>query len=413
MPSTSDSEILVVGGGIGGLATALACARSGREVRVVERASEFSEVGAGLQLAPNGAEALRILGVLDTLDEMAVFPAQMAMHDINSGTALSRIDLGSNLSKRFGHRYRVMHRSDLLDALLSAVRALPNVVLETGQHVTQARIEAGGSTVTCANGNSFHGRVLIAADGVNSVLRRQIHGPDSVRCEGYVAYRGTVPFAELPEHSGEDTVVLYTGDGNHLVQYPVRRGELYNQVAVFRSSQYRPDLDDASWATPDELDAAFAKTVPYVRASISRIDRQFRWPLRDRDPIRNWVRDSAALMGDAAHPMYQYLAQGACQALEDAVTLGACLGVEVSGKALARYARLRQTRTAQVQLTARKFGEFIHLGGMAASLRDTILQSHDPADYSQMEWLWGWRGSLDGADPDAGICTEELMEETR
>ena len=411
MSATTDSEILIAGGGIGGLATALACARSGREVRVLERADQFSEVGAGLQIGPNGAEALRSLGVLDGLNDLAVFPAQIVMRDINSGAELSRIDLGSNLTKRFGHRYRVMHRSDLLDALLAAVRALPNVALETGQHVTGARIEADGSMVTCANGNTFRGQILIAADGVNSLLRKVIHGADMQHCEGYVAYRGTVPFGELPEHAGKDTVVLYTGNGNHLVQYPVRGGKLYNQVAVFRSLRYHPARNDETWATPEELDAAFARTVPYVKASIARIDRQMRWPLKDRDPITTWVKDSAALMGDAAHPMFQYVAQGACQALEDAVTLGACLGAQLSPAALTRYARIRQGRTARVQGMARNFGEFIHLGGVAASLRDRILQSHDPSDYSQMEWLWGWRcGELD-SDGDGN--TAEMMKEAR
>ncbi|MEC7761852.1 MAG: FAD-dependent monooxygenase [Pseudomonadota bacterium] len=407
---TQSSEILIVGGGIGGLAAALACARAGREVCVLERAEQFSEVGAGLQLGPNGAEALRALGVLDTLDDLAVFPAQIVMHDINNGAELSRIDLGQTLQSRFGHRYRVMHRSDLLDALLNAVRAEPKVMLETDQHVTGADIASGGSTVTCANGNRFSGRILIAADGVNSVLRPMINGPDDLLCEGYVAYRGTVPFAELPEHSGEDTVVLHTGDGCHLVQYPVRGGQLYNQVAVFRSDRYRPGIPDADWATPDELDAAFAKTMPYVKASITRIDRQFRWPLKDRDPIQTWVRDSAALIGDAAHPMYQYLAQGACQALEDAVAIGACLGADLSPKALQRYADVRRARTANVQTKARKFGEFIHLGGMAASLRDELLKSHSPSDYSQMEWIWEWDKPSWLSGPDA---TTQHMEATR
>jgi len=384
-----DSDVLIVGGGIGGLAAALACARAGREVRLLERADRFAEVGAGLQLGPNGARALERLGVLEALDDLAVFPSQIVMRSIWSGDEVSRIDLGPRLVQRFGYRYRVMHRSDLLDALLAAVQGHSAVTLETGRQVVDAEFGESSSEVRCADGSRFRGRILVAADGLNSVLRPLIAGPDQTRCEGYSAYRGTVPFAELPEHAGEDTVVLYAGDGVHLVQYPVRGGRLYNQVACFRSKRFDGASAGDDWATPEELDAAFADAAPYVRASIARIDRRMRWPLKDRAPIDRWVRGTAVLMGDAAHPMYQYVAQGACQALEDAVALGDCLGGGSGSEALHRFATLRQKRTARVQETARRFGDIIHFGGTASALRDHFLASRDPADYAPMEWLWG------------------------
>jgi 3-hydroxybenzoate 6-monooxygenase len=382
--------LVIAGGGIGGLATALAVARTGRPVRVLEKSPRFGEIGAGLQLAPNASHALARLGVLDAIAPYAVRPRRLLWRDARSGARVTALDLGERFVARYGHPYVVMHRGDLLDVLLAACRAEQRIVLEASREVVTVEQHGDGVRVRCADGASVDGEALVAADGLWSRLRKLVHDDGDPLPARYVAYRGTIPVEELWEGAGLEDVTLWTAPGLHFVQYPIRGGKLFNQVAVFRSERFRADGDD--WGTPDELDAAFAVGCEPVHAGIARIRRDRRWTMYDREPIAEWSRGRVALLGDAAHPMLQYLAQGACQALEDAVVLADALAAHDDPAAAFRvYRDVRYLRTARVQYSARLFGEIWHAGEVGATLRDAMLASRPDDDFSHVEWLYGWR----------------------
>jgi 2-polyprenyl-6-methoxyphenol hydroxylase-like FAD-dependent oxidoreductase len=384
------APVLIVGGGIGGLATALALARRGREVHVLEKAAQFGEIGAGLQLAPNASHALAQLGILDLLAPYAVRPRRIVWRDARSGNLVTELDLGARFQERYGYPYLVMHRGDLLDVLLAACRAEGRIVLESGRTVIDVDERDAGVRIYTADGAAFDGVACVAADGLWSKLRALVHADGDPIPARYVAYRGTFPVAALWDGAGLEDVTLWTGHGLHLVQYPIRGGELFNQVAVFRSDRFRADSDD--WGTPDELDARFAGGCAPVLAGIERIGRERRWTMYDREPIGCWTRGRLALLGDAAHPMLQYLAQGACQALEDAVVLAHALdAAEDEPSGFLAYQQQRYLRTARVQYSARLFGEIWHVNEVGATLRDAMLARRAPDDFTHLEWLYGWR----------------------
>ena len=381
--------LLIAGGGIGGLATALALASHDLDVHVIEKASAFGEIGAGIQLAPNASWALDRLGVLDAVHEHAVFPSRIAWMDAESGQPLTSLDLGDSFRGRYGYNYLVMHRSDLLNALLARCRAHPRIRLETDKDVIRIEESAESTTVQCADGSSYRTELLIGADGLWSTVRAHLVGDGEPECSRYVAYRGAIPISEISTHAGLDSVMLWTGPDMHLVQYPVRRGELYNQVAVFKSERYRPGTDD--WGTPDEMDAHFGRGAELVRSALTKIKRNRRWPMYDRLPTTTWSRNRVVLLGDAAHPMLQYLAQGAAQALEDSVVFGDAIAAHGIDDGVTAYERERQPRTARVQTLAREWGEYWHLhDGSARTARDRYLRARAPEDYQESDWFYGY-----------------------
>jgi 3-hydroxybenzoate 6-monooxygenase len=380
---------LIVGGGIGGLTTALALARSGRPVHVVEKAPEFGEIGAGLQLAPNALHVLDSVGVLPELSKHAVFPSRLVWMDAIRGERITSIDLGEPFKSRYRHPYLVMHRSDLLNVLLEACKADKRITLEASKGVSAVEDLGDRARARFADGSIYETELLVGADGLWSTVRKLIVEDSSV-CMGYVAYRGTLPMAEMSQHAGLDNVVMWVGPDMHFVQYPVRRAELYNQVAVFRSKRYRPGSDD--WGVVEELDVHYAQTCDYVQKCIKVMWRDKRWPMHDREPILTWTRNRIGLLGDAAHPMYQYIAQGACQAIEDAL----CLAKHVAAasdpaKALQAYETDRKFRTARVQMTARAMGAFFHMDGVRAIVRNELMSRRGDTDYSMIDWLYGHR----------------------
>ncbi|GGV82949.1 salicylate hydroxylase [Streptomyces gelaticus] len=394
MPVTPDPlRIAVVGGGIGGLAAALAAARSGHHVTLVERAARFGEIGAGLQLAPNASLALEELGVLTAVQHTAVAPPRLVMMDALTGDQITSLDLrGAAYTERFRHPYLVTHRTDLHTALLTACREHPAVTLRTGHTVTHVEQDASGAQLHFAESSAIlTADAVVAADGLHSRLRQALVGDGEPVCSRYVAFRGALPTGKMTgrmsQHAASEAVMVWAGPRMHLVQYPVRRGELYNQVAVFESDHYTPDSDD--WGTEAELEERFAGTCQAIRDSLPLVSRDRRWPLYDRLPIDNWVHGRILLLGDAAHPMLQYLAQGACQALEDAVALGQALGrFPDPADAFAAYAAQRRERAARIQTNARRFGEICHLEGMGATLRNVLLSSRTPDDFDDISWVW-------------------------
>ncbi|MBM4762909.1 3-hydroxybenzoate 6-hydroxylase [Bacillus sp. B15-48] len=389
---------MVVGGGIGGLATALGIAETKKYVKVLEQAPEFGEVGAGIQLAANATNVLQRFGVMDKINEIAVFPKRLVLMDAFSGEELSALDLGDVYKERYGAPYVVLHRSDLHRVLLEACQENPFIELVTNQRIVTIAEENDGVTVKAENGAVHTGNALVGADGIWSNVRKLFSDDDAV-CSGYVAYRGAIPIEEVKASvNSMDDVYMWIGPDLHLVQYPVRKGELYNQVVVFKSKSYTKEIEHTeNWGTPQEMDEVFAGTCDLVQKAISFISRQRRWPMYDRVPIENWTKGKITLIGDAAHPMLQYLAQGACQALEDAGYLANMLhehGDDVE-QALLEYQKERIPRTAHVQGSARTWGEIIHnTTHEGILLRDIILKKRTSQNFEFVDQFHGYNKSL-------------------
>lgn len=385
--------VLIVGGGIGGLTAALALARRGLAAHVLEQAPAFAEIGAGIQIAPNASSVLDHLGVLDQISACAVYPKRMLLVDALSGQTLTAADLGEPFLRTFRYRYIVMHRNDLLTILLDACRQYPALTLETNRHVVAVEDLGDGARVTCADGTIYTCDALIGADGLHSVVRAFVVGDAEPICEGFVAYRGAVPVEDVIEHGGLDTIRYWIGPRLHFIQYPLRRGELYNQVAVFQSDRYRPDADPDEWGTVEELEARFAITHESVRRSLIRIKRDRYWTMYDRPPVENWTRHRITLLGDAAHPMLQYIAQGACQAIEDGEALADAFASHPGDvdATLGAYQDERLPRTTRVQLSARQFGDIIHGEGANAQKRNAVLARRASDDYTHMDWFYAYQ----------------------
>lgn len=387
--SRQDTDVLIVGGGIGGLANALALTRAGLRVRVLEQAPEFGEVGAGLQIAPNCTRILRDWGLLDEAVSLGVLPRRIVMRDAVDGEVLTWLDL-EDLRQRYGSPYLVIHRSDLHGTLLRACRRA-GVDLVNDVHVTAYEQDGDGAAVV-HDGGRESAPVVLAADGLRSAARDMI-GKDAPVSSAYVAYRGTIPVDRTAGDVSLDDVVVHVGPKCHFVQYPLRQGDMLNQVAVFQSPKALAGEED--WGTPDELDDAFAGTCEDVRAGLPLMWRDRWWRMFDREPLMNWVQGRIALTGDAAHPPLQYLAQGAVMAIEDAwvlaehVTAQLATGTLDWDAALAAYNAVRPEHCRRVLTTARAWGDLWHHAGEKREWRNEVLRSRDTHDYSYIDWLYG------------------------
>jgi salicylate hydroxylase len=385
-----DLPIIVVGGGIGGLVTAYALARKGFAVRVLEQAPEFKELGAGIQLGPNIFRALDKLGLKDAILADAWVPAGMEMRDAITGERVTQIRLGDAAEKRFHQPYAVTHRSDIHAAYLRACEGNNLVSLETNQKVDAIR-DAGDHVVAIlANGDEVKGRALIGCDGLWSKVRETIIGDGAPRVSGHIAYRAVLQKSEVPEDLWREDIILWAGPRTHFVHYPLRRGELYNLVAVFHSDHYEEgwNLEGDASVLMDH----FKGERPEVMRLLEKIETWRYWVLCDREPIKNWTKGRITLLGDAAHPMLQYLAQGACMATEDAV----CLADKVAEQpndlpaAFHAYQQARYLRTGRVQIMSRVYGHFYHARGVEAELRNIMLGSRTQEDALEgIDWLYG------------------------
>jgi len=381
-------DVIVVGGGIGGLSAAFALARKGLRVRVLERSAEFGEVGAGMQIAPNCTRILRTYGLLDEATRLGVRPSSMVMKDAVDGTVLTSLDL-ADMEQRYGTPYIVIHRSDLHTLFLSACREA-GVDLRTSQHVTGYDNTGAGARVQLADGTAHEARLVVAADGLHSAARARLVGDEAVN-SAYVAYRGAVPIEMVRENGVSATdVVVYVGPRCHFVQYPLRGGEMFNQVAVFESPRARAGQED--WGTPDELDAAYAGMTENIQRGLPLMWRDRWWRMFDRDPVMTWVYGRIALLGDAAHPPLQYIAQGAIMAIEDGYVLAEHLAANPGeaglDQALAAYQAVRPEHCRRVVETSRAWGALWHLDGEKRERRNEILRARDVRDYSFVDWLY-------------------------
>ena len=320
----------------------------------------------------------------------------MVMRDALDGTVLTSLDL-NHLARRYGSPYLVMHRSDLHGLFLRACRRA-GVDLRTSQHVTEYENTGSGAKVTLADGAEHTASLVIAADGLHSTARARLVADQPVN-SAYVAYRGAVPIEKVRENNISETdVVVYIGPRCHFVQYPLRGGEMFNQVAVFESARARRGEPD--WGTPDELDAAFAHTTENIQLGLPLMWRDRWWRMFDRDPIETWVHGRIALLGDAAHPPLQYIAQGAIMAIEDGYVLAEHLAATRDpDAALAAYQAVRPEHCRRVLTTSRAWGELWHLDGEQRDRRNQILRARDPHDYSFTDWLYSTTALTPSQEP--------------
>ena len=395
MSNWKDDQVLVVGGGVGGLSAALALARQGIAAHVVEQAPEFKEIGAGIQLGPNVFWMFEVLGLTEPISALAVFPNNLIMMDSITGEEVTRIALGDAFRKKFKQPYALIHRADLHKVLLDACRSSNLIKLDAGQKIVTVEEMKDGIVAHTETGKEYRGAALIGADGLWSTIRQIVVGDGKPKVAGHIAYRAVLPTSEMPEKFRWRDMVLWAGEKVHLVHYPLRTGDLFNLVAVFHSDRYEEGWD--SFGDPAELQERFAKTCAPVRTLLNKIESWRMWVLCDRPPIREWSRGRITLLGDAAHPMLQYLAQGACMSIEDAVCLaGAVTAAEGDyAAAFLAYQKARYLRTGRVQIMARVYGEFYHASGVAKELRNMMLSARTAADaMAGMEWLYGERKEL-------------------
>ena len=395
MANWKDEQVLIVGGGIGGLTAALALARQGIRSQVIEQAAAFKEIGAGIQLGPNVFPMFERLGLIEPISALAVFPENLVMLDSITGEEVTRIPLGDAFRRKFHYPYALIHRADLHNVLLEHCRKSNLIRLDAAQKIVDLAETSGVITAKTANGKDYRCAALIGADGLWSTIREFVVGDGKPKPAGHIAYRAVLPTMEIPEQYRWRNMTLWAGEKVHFVLYPLRTGELYNLVAVFHSNRYEEGWD--SFGDPAELHERFAATCAPVRMLLAKIESWRMWVLCDRPPVKDWSRGRVTLLGDAAHPMLQYLAQGACMAVEDAVCL-ADKAVEMNGdyaKAFRAYQAARYLRTGRVQIMARVYGEFYHAGGVAKELRNLMLGSRTPDDaMTGLDWLYGEQTEL-------------------
>jgi len=387
--------VLVSGGGIGGLAAALALVNQGFQVQVFEQAPEIGEIGAGIQLGPNAFHAFDALGVGDKARGRAVYTDYMVMHDAIDEYQIGKIETGEAFRQRFGNPYAVIHRVDIHKSLLEGAVETGRVEFFTNTRIEQIEQDEAAGTVTAIdqNGKRWVGQALIGADGGKSVVRTQ-YVNDPPRVTGHVVYRAVVEKADFPEDLRWNAASLWAGPKCHLVHYPLRGGEQYNVVVTFHSRQQE------QWGVTDgskeEVESYFQGISPKARQLIELPKTWKRWATADKDPIGTWVFGRACILGDAAHPTTQYMAQGACMAMEDAVTLGEALRVTNKdwGAALALYQKNRVPRTARIVLSSREMGRIYHATGVERLVRNSLWKGRSQERfYDAMEWLYSWNVS--------------------
>jgi len=383
--------ILIAGGGIGGLAAALALARKGFAVKVLEQAKSLGEIGAGIQLGPNAFSAFDALGIGERARGKAVYIEQLMMMDATDESEVACMPVGEAFRKRFGNPYAVSHRADLHAALLEGVEAAGNIELVTSTCVERIDQDERGVAAIDARGDAHRGAALVGCDGVKSNVRAQLVG-DPVRVTGHVVYRAVADAAQFPQDLKYNAPCLWAGPDCHLVHYPLRGGEQYNVVVTFHSR--KQEEWGVTEGSREEVMSYFGGIGQRPRRLLDLPKSWKRWATADREPIARWSFGRATLLGDAAHPMMQYLAQGACMALEDAVTLGEALAAERGDieAGFARYQRARVARTARVVLMTREMGRIYHAKGVERLVRNDLWRGRTPERYyDAVEWLYGWR----------------------
>src|SRR3954453_18718335 len=395
MASRRDTHpILVAGGGIGGLATAVGLAQKGFFVVVLEKAPALGEIGAGIQLGPNAFHAFDYLGVGEAARAMAVYIDRLRLIDAIPGEEITHIDLTEPFRARFRNPYAVVHRGDLHGVFLKACRDSPAIELRVKSGVVSYGPDEAGVTARLASGEAVTGALLVGADGLWSNVPRQGVGGGPPRGARPTPPRPVIPSERMPEDLRWNAATLWAGPKCHIVHYPLSGWKVFNLVVTYHNDAPEPVAGKP--VDEEEVLAGFRHVHPRAQDIIRHGTDWKLWVLCDRDPVEHWVDGRVAVLGDAAHPTLQYLAQGACMAMEDAV----CLSHEMAARpddpeaALEAYRRQRVLRTARVQLLSRAIGDHIyHPAGAHAALRNSVMSAKTDAEwYDTLAWLYGSTG---------------------
>lgn len=385
------SRILIAGGGIGGLATALAVTGAGHDAVVFERRPTFTELGAGLQLAPNALRVLDVLGVGDAVRRHAVHIDEIRVLDGTTGARIAEVPMAEEFRQRFGNPYVVVHRNDLYAPLVQACRRSPSVRLCGDTAVVGYEQDDSGVTAVLATGERVRGSALIGADGLHSTVRQQVVGDGAPRVSGHTIYRALIPVSAMPEKIRWNAVTLWTGPDCHVVHYPVSNWKYFN-LAFTRDDGAREAVLGVP-VSASHVRRQFAPMCDQIDQLIGCSDEWKTWVVCDRDPVPHWADGRVVLVGDAAHPMLQYAAQGAAMALEDAVFLGHLLADEDPdfGAVFDDFVSRRTGRTGQVQLISRLMcDEICHPQGERAQRRTELFSALPYRDlYDEFTWLYG------------------------
>ncbi|WP_096703716.1 FAD-dependent monooxygenase [Magnetospirillum sp. 15-1] len=354
-------HILIAGGGIGGMAAALALLRKGFDVDIYEQAEQFREVGAGIQISPNGNRALHALGVFETLQALSTKAEGKEIRLWNTGQTWKLFDLGKEAINRYGFPYLTVFRPDLLQVLADAVARLKPDALHLNTRVVGCTQTGGKVTLAFDNGGTATGDVLIGADGVHSKIRNILHGESKARFTGMMAWRGVIPMETLPEHMTRRVATNWVGPGAHVVCYPLRGGKLMNFVATVERTGWQSD----SWSTQGSVEECMGDFIGWhadIQTMIAKAPSLFKWALMGWPPMESWTVGNTTLLGDACHSTLPFLAQGAVMALEDAVILGRAFETHGSdiGETLRRYEAARIDVTRQKVLGATANTERFH-----------------------------------------------------
>lgn len=341
-------DVLIAGAGLGGLTAALALIQRGHRVRVFEQASELKEVGAGVQIGPNGARLLISLGLKDAMERVVCVPLGREFRLWSTGQRWKSFDNGEAAMRKYGAPYWMAHRGDFHGVLLDAVREADPDAIRPGNACVGFEQNERQATIRLANGETATGDVLVGADGVHSRIRQQMFGDGQAVFTGIMAWRGLVPMERLPEHQRQLMGNNWLGVGGHVVTYPLRRGEILNFVAAVE----RDDWHVESWTEPGTTEECLRDLAPWhddVKTIVRNIDTPYKWALLGRDPLDHFAEGRVCVMGDAAHPTLPFLAQGANMALEDAVIIARCLDDFGNvPEALRHYEQARLERTAAI-----------------------------------------------------------------
>jgi salicylate hydroxylase len=392
----SSRTVVIAGAGIGGLTAALTVARRGYRVVLLEQAERLEETGAGIQLSPNASRVLIALGLRERLASHVTAPQELAVANARSGRVLARAPLGAAAEQRYGAPYWIIHRGDLQSVLLEAVQANPDIVLRLGTRVDDFAIHSNGITVAAHSQHETveeRGVALVGADGLWSRLRGRLGHGEAPRFAGHTAWRALVPAEAVVCELSTPTVNLWFGRDGHVVYYPVKGGRLINVVAIMRD-----DWREPGWSAAGDRAEILARFRARAwrgppREILCAADRWLKWALFDAAPLSYWGRGPVTLLGDAAHPVLPYLAQGAAMAIEDAAELGQCMehaGGDPAG-ALRRYEQRRLARTAQTQRAAERNGTIYHMSGAAGFMRTLAVAAMGGERLiSRYDWLYGW-----------------------
>ena len=388
MPKRGE-RVLIAGGGIGGLAASIALGRRGIATEILERSHFTEETGAGIQLGPNATRALAALGVLDVIEPHAFRPEAISIYDGISGRKLASVPLGKHAEQRYGAPYLTLHRADLHAGLRAVAQSLAPAVLRPGFELTAVDAQGGDVVARAVDGSEAKGASLIGADGLWSTVRPLIMPEASLRFTGATAWRALLPRGSLPSPFDAPVIGLWLGPRAHIVHYPVRGGRDLNIVAVTEGGAELQGWNQTGSA--ETLLAGFTRWTKDSKSLLERATGWRSWSLYRLTGLRRFSEGRIALLGDAAHPVLPYLAQGAALAIEDAVTLAACIEAWPGDPpaAFRRYEGLRRPRVARVQRLSRRFGWLYHLRGPLRPARNLILERRsEERALQRFDWLY-------------------------